>query len=1396
MLKLYSIAVLITLLFPGMALFIAMGIEAPSVWTENGFSSGTGRNVYINPHDEIRLATVEKEIEDDLMDSNDIKIIQNLSHDTQEGKIDVIKTETFHGGANSEYGKKIRPTTDGEYIIVGSTESEGSGNSDVWLIKTDENGDRLWSKTFGGSQYDYGKDVRQTADGGYVITGNTYSYGNGGHDVWLIRTDGNGDLLWEETYGGGGNEYGEGVCETTDGSIIITGCDYHGGDDPWSELYIIKTNAQGSVLWSSTYGNWGDFSWGLSVIETKDGQYAVVGFTESYGNGRKDIWLLKFNQNGNFRWHGTYGGSGFERGFSLQETADEGLILVGYTSSYGNGGNDVWLVKTDKNGQEMWNREYGGEKDDEGYSVRVTADGGYIISGGTWSSGAGNRDVWIIRTDNNGMKLWDRTYGGGSTDYSESIGTAADGGYMILATSYSFGAGKYDIWLIRTDSAGTCQFTQGLLVSTNLLGSSAAFLDKFEYSCSIPNGTQLLASFSQDNITWYDSDGIIHGKDGLTDGAWWLNLSGLKWNTSSFYYRIEFRSPNSESPVLNSVRVLYGEFYPSGDYESAFFDNDEYLISWKWLTWTETRPPSTRLAFQLRSSPTLDGISAESFLGPDGSSSSYYTNSGMDIWEGHHYHRWLQYKVYLETEDLSTSPVVADIMISYNVLPRVEVATPEGVQNGNIEIDYLLYDGDSDDIDIIVQYRIGYSSYREATLAAGSEGTDGLFSKPGGVQHSFIWDSSSDLGKVDEDNVFIKITPSDEETGTPSTTVRFTVDNKAPDFISIFPTDHVNSRKVKIVVETDENALMRWSEANQSYELMTNQFTEGEGETRHTVTVNAREGINTIYVSATDSFENSQTYGTHIEFTVDTKAPENITILINNGNKYTNSTWVTITIIDTRAALDAYEIRMSNDQDFPDVPWDSFTSTDTSDGVSNWTSSDLSSERMWNLTPVDGRKAVYVELKDEGGNVALFQGSIILDTTPPIFLVTGPDTEQDSLMVNITVTTNEEAFLRWSSVDVGYYSMTNLFEKGEGTAIHSTLVNASNGNNTLFISALDLNGNAMSSGIALNFRVNAKNGGDGSGKGDGENQSEGSGINWKCWIIVLIILNLILFIILVINRRRKKLAEKKDAEEPRRVRKEALLASLHAGGTPAISGGDSTDFSYNVQAPPSYTVGKTYLPPVQQGILPRVASSSAPQPPSAAEVEARYAAQAGPSVSGATAIVPIDKPAVIAASAPAKQVTAPPSPQPMIAAKTPEVPKELEDVWNFAKTPPPDTKKVTPWAGVSAGRPGESPYDKSTLNESGKRKEATPDLSSLLSELRKDIPTRKSPVESPSPAASPPKVKAKVGRYADKISHSIDFILDKYEEKEEETEEKSNKKPLASIPIRRIAITRRRNTKF
>ncbi|MCD6102046.1 MAG: T9SS type A sorting domain-containing protein, partial [Candidatus Cloacimonetes bacterium] len=361
----------------------------------------------------------------------------------------------IYGGTDYDIGNSVQETTDGGYITVGYTRSFGAGNSDVWLIKTNVQGDTLWTKTYGGTDQDYGNSVQQTTDGGYIIAGTTYSFGAGAADVYLIKTNAQGDILWTNTFGEASWDEGWSVQETTDGGYIIAGLtnlEYS------SAVYLIKTNAQGNALWTKIYGGTGPGSgceWGRSVQQTTDGGYIITGFTESLGAGAADVYLIKTNSQGDILWTTTYGGTNDESGYSVQETTDGGYIIAGRTRSFGTGNYDVYLIRTDANGGTLWTRTFGGTDNDEGLSVQETTDGGYILTGYTGSFGAGSSDFWLIKTNVQGDTLWTRTYGGPNDDRSLSVQQTTDGSYIVVGYTCSFGAGLSDVWLLRISGEGT-----------------------------------------------------------------------------------------------------------------------------------------------------------------------------------------------------------------------------------------------------------------------------------------------------------------------------------------------------------------------------------------------------------------------------------------------------------------------------------------------------------------------------------------------------------------------------------------------------------------------------------------------------------------------------------------------------------------------------------------------------------------------------------------------------------------------------------------------------------------------------------------------------------------------------------------------------------------------------
>ena len=357
------------------------------------------------------------------------------------------------GGTGSDGANSVQQTSDGGYIIAGYTGSFGAGDTDVYLVKTNASGDTLWTRTYGGTSFDEGWSVQQTSDGGYVIAGTTYSFGAGDCDVYLIKTDASGDTLWTRTYGGTNEDKGRSVRQTSDGGYIIAGytCSFGAAD---YDVYLIKTNASGDTLWTKTYGRTNDDE-GWSVQQTSDGGYIITGTTASVGTGGWDVYLLKTNASGDTLWTRTYGGMSYDYGSSVQQTSDGGYIVAGWTESFGAGGNDVYLVKTNASGDTIWTRTCGGIHSDEGNSVLQTSDGSDIIVGETWSFGAGGEDVYLIETDASGDTLWTRTCGGTSGDWANSVQQTSDGGYIIAGVTASFGAGGEDVYLIKTDANGS-----------------------------------------------------------------------------------------------------------------------------------------------------------------------------------------------------------------------------------------------------------------------------------------------------------------------------------------------------------------------------------------------------------------------------------------------------------------------------------------------------------------------------------------------------------------------------------------------------------------------------------------------------------------------------------------------------------------------------------------------------------------------------------------------------------------------------------------------------------------------------------------------------------------------------------------------------------------------------
>lgn len=356
---------------------------------------------------------------------------------------DTLWTRTF-GGSDDDGCYDGQQVTGGGYIMTGYTRSFGNSSRDIWLIKTDESGNALWSKTYGGIADDRGYSVNQTDDGGYIITGNTLSLGAGSYDLWLLKTDASGDTLWTKTYGGILEDGGRSVQQTSDGGYVIAGSTWSFGAGLY-DIWLLKTNAFGDTLWTKTFGG-NLHDGGRAVQQTFDGGYIITGYTFSFSFGASDIWLIKTDAYGNKQWEKTFGSTIGDEGYAIQQTIDSGYILTGISEG------NVFLLKTDSLGNESWSKSYGGSNEDISFSVNQTNEFGYILVGYTLSFGSGTNDIWIIKTDSSGDTLWTKILGGYISDRGYSIQQTNDGGYIIFGFTGSFGAGGGDVWLVRLES--------------------------------------------------------------------------------------------------------------------------------------------------------------------------------------------------------------------------------------------------------------------------------------------------------------------------------------------------------------------------------------------------------------------------------------------------------------------------------------------------------------------------------------------------------------------------------------------------------------------------------------------------------------------------------------------------------------------------------------------------------------------------------------------------------------------------------------------------------------------------------------------------------------------------------------------------------------------------------
>ncbi|MGI9861287.1 hypothetical protein SDD30_07870 [Moorella naiadis] len=341
----------------------------------------------------------------------------------------------------------VTGTRDGGYVLTGWIET-GEEGAEVFLARLDRKGNELWQKTFKGNGYSCGYCVQEVREGGFIVVGDTKSPKGYDHDVYVVRTDERGELLWERNFGGQYCDYAWSVQQTKDGSFILAGGTESFGAGIY-DVYLIKLDSSGQKLWEKTYGGKGS-DCGYAVLEVDDGGYLIAGNTESFGNGNPDIYLLRTDGSGQLLWQKTYGGKGSNYAWSLTTSRDGGYMIAGEKEVAGRQGNILaaCLIKVDHEGNDLWEKTYGAESAGAFHAVCRARDGGYVLAGKKESNGGGY-DIYLVKTNKNGDPLWEKTIPGFGFNCGYSIVLANGGGYVLAGRKGVEKSSRSDIFLLQ-----------------------------------------------------------------------------------------------------------------------------------------------------------------------------------------------------------------------------------------------------------------------------------------------------------------------------------------------------------------------------------------------------------------------------------------------------------------------------------------------------------------------------------------------------------------------------------------------------------------------------------------------------------------------------------------------------------------------------------------------------------------------------------------------------------------------------------------------------------------------------------------------------------------------------------------------------------------------------------
>lgn len=342
---------------------------------------------------------------------------------------------------------------DGGCAFLGGLSENGIDSWIPWVVLLDASGETVWQRKYSGGDIRV-TSAQQTKDGGFILAGETPSFGAGDYDGWCMKLNSSGDVEWQRTYGGSTQDVAMAIQETPDGGYVVVGYTYPFNNPLHPNGWCFKLDAEGQAVWSRAYaGPSGNFL--TSVQQTPDDGYVAGGITFSAGLGLSDAWVLKLDSSGSPLWQKAYGGTSMDSGFQVLRSTDGGYITWGFTRSLATGEDQAWLMNLDAQGDIRWQRCYGGAQiSSYAHAVGQAADGSYVVAGASSPVGTGTAEGWCLAVDSGGTVLWKRKYAAGLSTALSRLAKKSDGGYLLVgANTVSEGAGR-DILVMSASGTG------------------------------------------------------------------------------------------------------------------------------------------------------------------------------------------------------------------------------------------------------------------------------------------------------------------------------------------------------------------------------------------------------------------------------------------------------------------------------------------------------------------------------------------------------------------------------------------------------------------------------------------------------------------------------------------------------------------------------------------------------------------------------------------------------------------------------------------------------------------------------------------------------------------------------------------------------------------------------